>query len=248
MSRLFFTIGHSNHTIDAFIRLLTQHGVTVLADVRSHPYSRYYQHFRKAPLKGAIRKAGLGYVFLGKELGPRSTDPDCYIDNAVSYERLAQTSLFNQGLARLLRGAENHSIALMCAEQDPITCHRAILVSRPLHNQGYTVDHILRDGTLEPHADLEERLLALHSPNEPHAKREAKDGHAITQLDLLCPLASDSDTVQMNSVDLEHATSMTVTKQLDLFEDWLDPQLEQRRRAIATAYHQQGKKIAYQKE
>ena len=246
MLRPFFTIGHSNHTIDDFIALLKQHGVTVLADVRSRPYSRYCQHFRKAPLEGAIKKAGLGYVFLGKELGPRSTDPDCYIDGAVSYERLAQTPIFHQGLERLAKGAINHSIALMCAEQDPITCHRAILVSRPLHNEGHTVNHILRDGSLESHPDLEKRLLDLYAPNTSKSESEVNDENSIAQLDLLTLTESDADL--STSEPLKEEPEGLVTKQLDVFEDWFEPQQQEWRRAIAMAYRQQGEKIAYKQE
>ncbi|MGD1875609.1 MAG: DUF488 family protein [Mastigocoleus sp.] len=42
-----FTIGHSNHTIEAFITLLKKHEITAIADVRSHPYSRYLEHFNQ---------------------------------------------------------------------------------------------------------------------------------------------------------------------------------------------------------
>ncbi|MEM9213689.1 MAG: DUF488 domain-containing protein [Cyanobacteria bacterium P01_F01_bin.150] len=246
MPRPIFTIGHSNHTIDEFIGLLKHHGVTALADVRSHPYSRYCQHFCKAPLEGAIRKAGLSYVFLGKELGPRSTDPDCYIDGTVSYERLAQTPIFIEGLNRLVKGSETHSIALMCAEHDPITCHRAILVSRPLHTDGHTIQHILRNGRLESHSELEDRLLKLYTPDQPEPEPE----EAIAQLDLLSVFGTKarptpSSTFEENN--RKRDSSITVVRQLDVFKDWLEPQLEKRQRAIAIAYCQQGKKIAYRK-
>jgi uncharacterized protein (DUF488 family) len=79
-NRELFTIGHSNHTIEAFIELLQQHGISVLADVRSHPYSRHLPHFSASALKAALVEAKIRYVFLGKELGARPDNPNCYVE------------------------------------------------------------------------------------------------------------------------------------------------------------------------
>jgi len=164
-----FTIGHSNHSIEAFIALLQQHGVTALADVRSHPYSRYLPHFNQTPLKTALFDAGIRYVFLGRELGARPSDPTCYVDGKALYERIASTELFSQGIQRILKGAETYKIALMCAEKDPITCHRAILVGQHLREFTLDIHHILRNGNLETHQHLEERLLELHGLKQPES-------------------------------------------------------------------------------
>ena len=161
-SKELFTIGHSNHSSEAFIGLLQQHGITALADVRSHPYSRYLPHFTQSSLKAALLNAGIRYVFLGKELGARPNNPDCYVDGKALYERIAATELFSQGIQRLLKGAETYKIALMCAEKDPITCHRAILVCQNLREFKLEINHILNDGNLESHNQLEERMLNLH--------------------------------------------------------------------------------------
>ncbi|HEY9637524.1 MAG TPA: DUF488 domain-containing protein [Coleofasciculaceae cyanobacterium] len=162
-----FTIGHSNHSIEAFIALLQQHGVTALADVRSHPYSRYLPHFNQTPVKTSLFDAGIRYVFLGRELGARPSDPTCYVDRKALYERIASTELFSQGIQRILKGAETYKIALMCAEKDPITCHRAILVCQHLREFDLDINHILRNGNLEAHQHLEERLLELHGLKQP---------------------------------------------------------------------------------
>jgi uncharacterized protein (DUF488 family) len=161
-SKELFTIGHSNHTIEAFIGLLQQHGITALADVRSHPYSRYLPHFTQSALKAALLNAGIRYVFLGKELGARPNNPDCYVEGKALYERIAATELFSEGIQRLLKGTESYKIALMCAEKDPITCHRAILVCQNIRQFALDINHILNDGNLESHARLEERMLDLH--------------------------------------------------------------------------------------
>ena len=157
-----FTIGHSNHSIDDFITLLQTHGITAVADVRSHPYSRYLPHFNKSELEAALQHVGIEYRFLGQELGARPNESSCYVDGKALYEKIAATPLFARGIKRLINGVKTHRIALMCAERDPITCHRSILVCQHLRNFDIKINHILNDGSLESHNALEERLLKLH--------------------------------------------------------------------------------------
>ncbi len=166
VSKELFTIGHSNLSIEAFISLLQQHEITAIVDVRSHPYSRYLPHFNKSEVQVALQNAGIEYRFLGRELGARPNDPSCYVDGKAPYENIAATQLFEQGIKRLLKGADNYRIALMCAERDPITCHRSILVCQHLREFELNINHILTDGNLEPHEAFEERLLNLHGLNK----------------------------------------------------------------------------------
>lgn len=162
---MIFTIGHSTHPIGRFIELLQQHGVTAVADVRSSPYSRFNPQFNRKALTASLHEAGIGYVFLGDELGARSKDPCCYENGRVSYEKLAQTDLFKNGLERVETGSSTHTIALMCAEKEPLSCHRTILVTRELENRGLPVAHILDDGSIEPHQAAMSRLIQqLHLP------------------------------------------------------------------------------------
>lgn len=153
-----YTIGHSNHPVDAFLALLKQHRIDAVADVRSAPYSRRHPQYRRENLKAALHEAGVHYVFLGRELGARSEDPSCYIDGKVQYDRLANTALFRSGLERVIDGAGEYRIALMCAEKEPLDCHRTILVARELERRGLDVVHILAGGTLETHKTAVERL------------------------------------------------------------------------------------------
>ena len=156
-----FTIGHSNLSIEAFVLLLQQHGITAVADVRSHPFSRYLPHFNKSEIKASLSRVGIQYVFLGKELGARPEDLSCYDTSGKAlYDRIAATPLFSEGIQRLLKGTANYKISLMCAEKDPITCHRTILVCHKVKKFNFPIYHILSDGNLESHQDLEERLLS----------------------------------------------------------------------------------------
>ena len=161
MKSVVFTIGHSNHEIGSLIALLRQHDITAIGDIRSHPYSRYVPQYSREPLKAALASAGISYVFLGRELGARSVNPTCYKQGRVQYEKLAMEPIFLEGIARVIQGVKRYRIALMCAEKDPIECHRSLLVGRKLYDVGIHANHILADGSLESHEVLESRLLAL---------------------------------------------------------------------------------------
>ena len=159
MTDTIFTIGHSTHSVEEILQLLKRHSVTAVCDVRSSPYSHFNPQFNREPLKEQLLLAGIVYVFLGKELGARTSDRSCYVDGKVQYDLLAKTPLFNNGLTRLKEGNQTHRIAIMCAEKDPLQCHRTILVSRYLTDDGIQVLHIQADGKLETHDEAINRLL-----------------------------------------------------------------------------------------
>lgn len=155
------TIGHSNHPIERFVDLLRRNGVTALADVRSAPFSRFNPQFNKDTLQKLMKNAGIAYIFLGKELGARSNDRSCYENGRVQYDRLAKTEVFRSGIARVRKGAQEYRVALMCAEKEPLECHRTLLVAKALEREGEAVMHIHADGHLERHADAMRRLLEI---------------------------------------------------------------------------------------
>jgi uncharacterized protein (DUF488 family) len=159
--RHIFTIGHSDNPIEWFIDLLRMHRVTALADVRSSPFSRFNPQFNRDQLKTVLHTARIYYVPLGDELGARRNEPDCYIERKARYDLIAKMALFQEGLKRVRQGAGKHRIALMCAEKDPITCHRTILVCRHLRPFGIPISHILQNGELETTGAMEHRLLTV---------------------------------------------------------------------------------------
>jgi len=159
MKRTILTVGHSNHEFGHLLRILRANQVTAVADIRSEPYSRYNPQFGRKELESALETSGIHYVFLGDELGAYPKDPACYNGNKVQYKRMAQTPLFRQGLKRVFVGSERYRIALLCAEKDPLSCHRSVLISRELEALGMDVSHILEDGTLESQNEAMNRLL-----------------------------------------------------------------------------------------
>ncbi len=153
-----YTIGHSIHSIEAFLALLARHNIDVVADVRSVPYSRWQPQYNREAIRSALREHNIRYGFFGAELGARSDDRNCYEGGRVRYDRLAATALFQSGINRLRRGISDHRIALMCAEKEPLECHRTILVGRRLEEEGVRVIHILADGRTEAHSEAMKRL------------------------------------------------------------------------------------------
>ena len=158
MTNDLFTIGHSNHAIDAFIALLELHRIEALADVRSQPYSRRFPDYSREALAAHLARAGVRYVFMGGSLGARPADPACYSGGAADFDLIRLSESFRRGIARLASGCANYRICLMCAEREPAECHRAILVGHGAYETGIRVSHILGDGVLEQHEDMLTRL------------------------------------------------------------------------------------------
>ena len=164
MKNKVFTIGHSTHTIVNFINLLNRYGIPLVYDVRSQPYSKYNSQFNKDSIKKALSGSGIEYLFLGKELGGRSKNTSCYNDKGkLQYHLLAQESLFNEGLEKIIIEIKKRSVALMCSEGDPLKCHRTILVCRQLYQtlpfSKDNIQHILPDGSLQTNTEMEKSLL-----------------------------------------------------------------------------------------
>lgn len=151
------TIGHSNHALAQFLALLEGAGVAAIADVRSRPVSRWVPHFNRGALQAGLAERGISYLFLGRELGGRPDDPTLLKDGKPDYSAMARTPGFATGLARVIEASTTEMVALLCAERDPIDCHRFLLVGRELAARQVHVAHILASGGLESHADTERR-------------------------------------------------------------------------------------------
>jgi uncharacterized protein (DUF488 family) len=153
-----YTIGHSNHTAEKFIELLKQHGIELVVDVRTSPYSRYCPQFNKENLSFLLAENDIEYAFHGNSLGGRPNDPSCYDGSEVSYAAVREKDWFRDGLTYVCWEAKNRSVALVCAEEDPNECHRHNLVAQELLKRNATVVHIRADGTLDEALKNQEQL------------------------------------------------------------------------------------------
>jgi uncharacterized protein (DUF488 family) len=149
-----FTIGHSNHSIDAFVKLLLAHNIAQVVDVRTFPSSRYSPHFNQQPLSEALAAAGIEYIWAGKVLGGRRKE---------SNTGLRQTAAFKGALRDLIRQSQQQNIAMMCAEEDPFQCHRRYLIARALMEDFSFLDieHIRKDSTLQREPGFPESVVQL---------------------------------------------------------------------------------------
>ena len=155
------TIGHSNLPADRFITLLRDSKVSAIIDVRSVPFSRWCPWFSSKPLATGLAVGGVAYLQLGDELGGRPRDPQLYCDGIADYEAMARRPEFCAGLDHVIDETRRHRVCLLCSEREPLDCHRCLLVGRALAERGVTPGHIRADGTIEPHAMTEQRLLKL---------------------------------------------------------------------------------------
>lgn len=154
-----WTVGHSNHTVERFLELLAEHGIEVLVDVRSEPYSSYSKHFCQAPLRRSLKDAGLTYLFMGRELGGRPPEPELYDeDGYVLYSEVVAAERFREGLRRLVKGATRYRVAVMCSEENPASCHRSRLITRALRETDSRVSilHIRGTGEVVDEARLDQ--------------------------------------------------------------------------------------------
>jgi len=162
MSGPIFTIGHSNHSAARFLELLRESNIETVVDVRSQPMSRWVPHFNKAALRTALKGGSIGYVFMGSELGGRPDDPALRTQGKPDYGAMAQARAFRAAIERLIELSKDQRIALMCAERDPLDCHRFLLIGRELVARGRSVANILSDGIVEDVATTQRRAAKLH--------------------------------------------------------------------------------------
>jgi uncharacterized protein (DUF488 family) len=145
-----FTIGHSNHSTKKFVGLLKGHRIEVLVDTRSRPYSRHAPHFNAKDIKATLSGDGIGYLFLGLELGGRPEGEEFYDEEGrVDYAQIEKSQPFLDGIYRLEREILVRRVALLCSEEDPEGCHRRLLVGRVLGERGMAVRHIRGDGSVQ---------------------------------------------------------------------------------------------------
>lgn len=144
-----YTIGHSKSNLKPVAELLKKHGIKIVVDVRSTPYSRFAPEFNRENLERECKTLGLDYRFAGKFLGGRPDAPDCYDGEQIDYDKLAAKDFYKRGIRRLLEISQEEPTAILCSEENPHYCHRHKLIAQTLLQEGFDVLHIRHNGKIE---------------------------------------------------------------------------------------------------
>lgn len=157
--KVIYTIGHSNHEIGFFLDLLRAHSINCVVDVRTLAASRFNPQYNKSSLSASLRDEGITYIHMPEEFGARHAAPELLTNGRVNFEKVRRSIGFKKGIDRLRHGvSKGFRIALMCAEADPLECHRFGMISVALKEE-FEVYHILKDKSIIANHDLEQELL-----------------------------------------------------------------------------------------
>ena len=164
MKNLCYSIGYSNRKLDEFIGLLSKYKINCVVDVRSVPYSNGEKGllYNMDNIKKILNKQGIYYIYMGKELGARNEE--CVDEQGtIPYEAIRKNGSYKNGITRLIDGInKGYNIAIMCAEKEPVNCHRSILIGYDLKKKNITVKHILDENVIKCQKDIEEEIMAMY--------------------------------------------------------------------------------------
>lgn len=140
--------------------------INVLIDVRSIPFSKNFPTYNKPNLIEVCDENQLYYRHYAKPFGARQTDVEFLSDGQVDFDRFAKSDQFQEGIQKMANTVNAGYVpCLLCAEKDPIICHRSILIGRRLMEAGLIVRHIKAGGETETQEELQERLVNTYFKN-----------------------------------------------------------------------------------
>ena len=182
-----YTIGHSNYTMERLIDMLEYYNINCVVDIRGTPYSKYNIQFDKEAIRYTLTNAGFVYIYMGKELAAKRIRKNSYNNEGYSnFEEVIKEEEFKRGVERLKNGCEKgYKIILLGAMQDPIRCHRSILVGRELVKNDFDVKHILDDYSIVTQDDIEEMLLNKYFSNRNQITIEDLTGHSLNNEEMI---------------------------------------------------------------
>lgn len=176
-----YTIGYTAFSVNEFIEVIKHYNINCVIDVRSSPFSNYYNDYNKDNLESTLKKHNILYRNYANEFGARQTNPIFYSGDIVDFDKFIKSPQFLEGVSKVKKGIERgYSFVLMCAEKDPVKCHRSIMLGKGFSENGFDVKHIISKTELESQKELEERLLEMYH-------------HDRFQLTFFCEQQSDSE-------------------------------------------------------
>ncbi|WP_297713969.1 DUF488 domain-containing protein [Clostridium sp.] len=182
-----YTIGHSNYTVEKLIDMLRHYNINCVVDIRGTPYSKYNVQFDKETIRYTLSKAGFIYIYMAKELAAKRINKQSYNDEGYSdFEKVINENEFLEGIERLKNGCnKGYKIALLGAMQEPIRCHRSILVGKALRKAGFDVKHILDDYSIASQDDIEQMLLDKYFSNRNQMTIYDLIGNVLTREEMI---------------------------------------------------------------
>ncbi len=182
-----YTIGHSNYTVERLIDMLKHYNINCVVDIRGTPYSKYNIQFDKETIRYTLSKAGFIYIYMAKELAAKRINKQSYKEEGYSdFEKVIKENEFIEGIERLKNGCnKGYKIALLGAMQEPIRCHRSILVGRALRENGFNVKHILDDYSIASQEDIEQMLLDKYFSNRNQMTIDDLIGNSLTREEMI---------------------------------------------------------------
>ncbi|MEG2916360.1 MAG: DUF488 domain-containing protein [Clostridium sp.] len=182
-----FTIGHSNYTVEKLIDMLRRYNIDCVVDIRGIPYSKYNIQFDKETIRETLTKEGFIYIYMAKEFAANRENKISYYDEGYSdFEKVIYEEDFINGIERVRNGCEKgYRIAMLGAMQDPIRCHRSILVGRALRDNGFQVKHILDDYSLSSQEDMEQNILEKYFKHRKQMSIDSILGNEPTEEELI---------------------------------------------------------------
>lgn len=161
-----FTIGYTGFKIDEFIKVLKEYKINSLIDVRSNPISKFYEEYNQKNLERVLISNRIIYRNYKNEFGARQENTKYYKNGYLDFNMYTKSNSFLEGIRKIEAGIKlNYTFVLMCAEKDPSTCHRNIMVAREFYKLGYYVKNILSDGSYESQESIEKRLVERYFPD-----------------------------------------------------------------------------------
>lgn len=182
-----YTLGHSNYPFDKFIEILKKYDINCVVDIRSTPYSKYNTQYNKEFLHETLKNLGYTYIYMADEFGAKRKTKVSYNDEGYAdFDKVILEDEFKRGIERLKVGcAKNYKIVLLGAMQEPIRCHRAILLGKELIKAGFDVKHIMHEGDLKVQSELEEQLLEKYFEDRNQLTIDSLLGNAISLEDMI---------------------------------------------------------------
>ncbi len=182
-----YTIGHSNYPVEKLIDMLRYYNIDCVVDIRGTPYSKYNVQYNKDTIKNTLVREGFVYIYMAKEFAAKRENKISYNNEGYSdFEKVIYEDDFISGIKRLKNGCEKgYKIALLGAMQDPIRCHRSILVGRELIHHGFNVKHILDDYSIKNQEYINERLLDKYFEERNQLSIDNFLGNSIDEEDMI---------------------------------------------------------------